>query len=417
LLPELENFTSPIETVHVAVPGRVRFHVHGLYHAPALKHAIERGLAACNQVNRVTANPLTGNVLVEFDRRVNATRIAELLQGTLPNGRNGHSSANADARATRSVSEVPDFQSASRTSASSPVEGDLNRSAKDGWHCREVRAVAHRLGSSRKGLSDGIAVKRLGSYGPNRLPEREARSPFALLLNQFDSMPTALLIAAAGISIVTGAIADAIAIGGVLAINAAIGFFTERESENTIRSLKSVVRPSAAVVRNGNIQQVQSECVVPGDIIALKPGTYVCADARLIEAEHLTVDESALTGESLPVAKTPEALTNDGLALADRINMVYMGTRVTGGQGLAMVVATGPSTELGLILKLTGETESPETPMERQLARVGRQLVLACSGVCGVILGIGLLRGYGLAEMLQTAISLAVASVPEGLPA
>jgi len=149
----------------------------------------------------------------------------------------------------------------------------------------------------------------------------------------------------------------------------------------------------------------------------LKAGTYVCADSRLIEAEHLTVDESALTGESLPIAKTVEALANYGLGLAERTNMVYMGARVTGGQGLAMVVATGPSTELGLILKLTGETGSPETPMERQLARVGRQLVLACTGICGVILGIGLLRGLGLVEMLQTAISLAVASVPEGLPA
>jgi P-type Ca2+ transporter type 2C len=124
-----------------------------------------------------------------------------------------------------------------------------------------------------------------------------------------------------------------------------------------------------------------------------------------------------LTGESLPVTKTPKALTDFCLALAERTNMVYMGTRVTGGQGLAMVVATGANTELGLIHKLTWDTDSPETPMERQLARVGRQLVLACTGICAVILGIGLLRGYGLVEMLQTAISLAVASVPEGLPA
>jgi Ca2+-transporting ATPase len=146
-------------------------------------------------------------------------------------------------------------------------------------------------------------------------------------------MPTALLIAAAGISIVTGAIADAIAIGGVLAINAAIGFFTESESQNAIRSLQCIVRPSVAVIRDGNLQQVPSERVGPGDIIALKAGTYVGADARLIETEHLTGDESALTGESLPVAKNPEALSDEALALADRSNMVYMGTRVTGGQG------------------------------------------------------------------------------------
>jgi Ca2+-transporting ATPase len=422
VLLDLESFTSPIEPLHVLVPGRARFHVRGLYHSTALKHAIERELASRSQINRVSANPLTGNVLVEFDKRLDWRTIAKLLQDATRNGNNSSRadsiSAKPNSHAPRSASDAPDASSGPRSGAPLHAAADqLNACLKDAWHCREVRAVADLLASSKKGLSERVAAQRLGSCGPNRLPEREARSPFTILLDQFDSMPTALLIAAAGISIFTGAITDAIAIGSVLAINAAIGFFTERESEHAIRSLNSIVRPAATVARDGNLQQVPSERVVPGDIIALKSGTYICADARLIEAEHLTVDESALTGESLPVAKTPEALTDEGLALAERANMVHMGTRVTGGQGFAMVVATGASTELGLILKLTGETESPDTPMERQLARVGRQLVLACTSICGVILGIGLLRGYGLVEMLQTAISLAVASVPEGLPA
>lgn len=178
------------------------------YHAPALKHAIERGLAACSQVNRVTANPLTGIVLAEFDQRVEATQIAELLRDTLPNGRNGDSSANANARALRSARDLPDSHSASRNSASN--SGDLNRSAHHAWHCREVQAATDQLGSSRGGLSALAGAERLESCEPNRLPEREARSPFTILLDQFDSMPTALLIAAAGISIVTGAIADGV---------------------------------------------------------------------------------------------------------------------------------------------------------------------------------------------------------------
>ncbi len=421
-MSDLKRIISPIEPRHVILPGRARFHVRGLYHCPALKNSIERGLAVCNQVNRVSANPLTGNVLVEFDHRLDSTRIAELLQDAIGDGnnsgRNGRPWADPDLGSFPSASEASAASSAPHSGAQAPTtDGRLRKSAQESWHCAEVQAAADRLGSSRRGLSERVAAERLGSCGPNRLPEQEARSRFTILLDQFNSMPTALLIAAAGISIFTGAIADAIAISGVLAINAAIGFFTERESENAIRSLKSIVRPSAVVACDGQLQQVQSERVVPGDVIALKPGSYVCADARLIEAEHLTADESALTGESLPVAKSVEALTNEAIALAERTNMVYMGTRVTGGQGLAMVVATGASTELGLIHKITGETESPETPMERQLARVGRQLVLTCTTVCGLILGIGLLRGYGLAEMLQTAISLAVASVPEGLPA
>jgi Ca2+-transporting ATPase len=199
LLPELENFASPIETVHEAVPGRARFHVHDPYNVPDLKHTIERGLAAFSQVNRVTANPLTGNVLVEFDQRVDATRIAELLRGTLPDGRNGYTSANANTRAARSVSDVPVFHSTSQKSASRPAQGTPDKSAENAWHCSEVEAAADRLGSSRRGLSAQTAAERLESSGPNRLPERGAHSPFTVLLDQFDSMPTALLIAAAGI--------------------------------------------------------------------------------------------------------------------------------------------------------------------------------------------------------------------------
>jgi Ca2+-transporting ATPase len=422
LLPDLQSLTPPIEPVHVVVPGRARFRVAGLYRSPARKHAIERGLAAHHQVNRVSANPLTGNVLIEFDQRLDWSRIAELLRDAIRDGRDSASSSGAHANPNSpSFRHAGDWGAADslwRSDAPMAVRAAaLHDSAANAWHCRDLGEVAKRLGSSKKGLTEQTATKRLEAFGPNGLPELEARSPFKILLDQFDSMPTALLIAAAAISIFTGGLGDAIAIGCVLALNAAIGFSTESESESAIRSLKRVVQPSATVSRNGNLSSIPSERVVPGDIIVLKPGTYVCADARLIEAEHLTVDESALTGENLPVVKSPHTLSDSGLALAERTNMVYMGTRVTGGQGLAMVVTTGASTELGLIHKLTGETQSPETPMERQLAHVGRQLVLACTGICGVILGIGLLRGYGLLEMLQTAISLAVASVPEGLPA
>jgi len=419
-LSDLESLTSPVEPLHV-VPGRARFRVPGLYHCPASKHEIERELALRHQIRRVSANPLTGNVLVEFDKEIDPGRIAALLQATVSIGGSstrGGSSSGWNSHHARSTAGEPNGNSRRRGNPATSLPADeFVNSGENGWHRRDVRAVAARLGSSKNGLPEQAAADRLEACGPNRLPELEARSGLTILLDQFDSMPTVLLLAAAGISIFTGGLSDAVAIGGVLAINAAIGFFTESHSENAIRSLKRIVQPTAAVTRNGKLRQVPSERVVPGDVIGLKPGTYVCADSRVIEAEHLTVDESALTGESLPVAKSPRTLDDDGIALAERRNMVYMGTRVTGGSGLAIVVATGASTELGLIHRLAGETESPDTPMERQLARVGRQLVLACTGICGVFLGIGLLRGYGLLQMLETAISLAVASVPEGLPA
>jgi P-type Ca2+ transporter type 2C len=413
-----ERLTSPVEPIHV-IPGRARFRVPGLYHCPALKLAIERGLALCHQIQRAWANPLTGNVLVEFDKQIDASRIVALLEEIVRSRGNLTRTSSAlfshFAGSTNGKHNRHSYRR--RNLAPSLAAEGLADSGDSGWHRHDIRAVAAHLGSSKAGLTERLAADRLEALGPNRLPELEARASWTILLDQFDSMPTVLLIAAAGISIFTGGLGDALAIGGVLAINAAIGFFTESKSENAIRSLKRIVQPMATVARNGELCQVPSERLVPGDIIALKPGTYVCADSRVIEAEQLTVDESALTGESLPVPKTPQTLDNPGLALADRRNMVYMGTRVTGGSGLAMVVATGPRTELGLIHRLAGETDSPETPMERQLGQLGRQLVLVCSGVCCLILGIGLVQGYGLLQMLETAISLAVASVPEGLPA
>jgi P-type Ca2+ transporter type 2C len=170
-LPDLERFTSPIEPVHVVVPGRARFHVRGLYHSPALKHAIERELALRNQINRVSANPLTGNVLVAFDKRLDSRRIAELLQDAIRRWKQflaiGRPSANPNSRPLRSGSDAPDASSARRNAGPAPViAGDLRKSAEDAWHCREAQAVADRLGSSRKGLSELVAAERLRSCGP-----------------------------------------------------------------------------------------------------------------------------------------------------------------------------------------------------------------------------------------------------------
>jgi Ca2+-transporting ATPase len=269
-----------------------------------------------------------------------------------------------------------------------------------------------------RGLSEESAKEKLKKFGPNILPEAVPRSGFSILIGQFKSLPVALLGAAAGISILTGGVADALVILGVVCINAAIGYTTETQAEKTIHSLKSLVRPSALVMRDGKIFEIGAEDIAPGDILVLRPGSYIAADARLIAANHLSIDESALTGESMPVMKSPQALRRDGnhIPLADRTNMVYMGTLVTGGQGLAVVTATARFTEIGKIQELVGEAKSPETPMERQLDTMGTQLVLIGGAVCGVVFIIGLLRGYGFLQMLKTSISLAVAAVPEGLP-
>ena len=282
-MSDLESLTSPVEPLHV-MPGRARFRVPGLYHCPASKHEIERELALRHQIRRVSANPLTGNVLVEFDKQIDAGGIAALLQATVSIGgcsTRGGSSSGRNTHHARSTAGEHNENSRRRGNPATSLPADeFVNSDENGWHRRDVTAVAAHLGSSRNGLPEQVAADRLEACGPNRLPELEARAGLTILLDQFDSMPTVLLLAAAGISIFTGGLSDAVAIGGVLAINAAIGFFTESQSENAIRSLKRIVQPTAAVTRNGKLRQVPSERVVPGDVIGLKPGTYVCADSE-----------------------------------------------------------------------------------------------------------------------------------------
>ncbi len=171
------------------------------------------------------------------------------------------------------------------------------------------------------------------------------------------------------------------------------------------------------MVRDGQRREIPATEVTLGDLVVLRPGSYVPADARLIQVSHLSVDESVLTGESLPVFKDPQTLPEVNLPLADRLNLVYMGTLVTGGEGLAVVVATGNATEIGLIQTLVGETATPQTPLERQLEEIGDRLVLLCGGLCALVFLIGLGRGFSFLEMLREAICLAAAAVPEGLPA
>lgn len=226
----------------------------------------------------------------------------------------------------------------------------------------------------------------------------------------------ALLGASAVLSAGTGGLLDAVIIAAVVLINAAVGFVTESQAERTMCALARTSRRRALVLRSGEAVQIDTEVVVPGDVMLLAPGCYVAADARLIEARDLTADESALTGESLPATKQASDTVAAAAPLIERPNMVHMGTGITSGSGIAVVVATGLDTEIGHIQSLVSEARPPQTPMQRQLDQLGSQLVWLSGGICAAVFGIGLLRGLGLLPMLRASISLAVAAVPEGLP-
>jgi Ca2+-transporting ATPase len=413
--------------------------VEGLYRSESLKYFLEARLAEHTGIQDVSASHLTGNILVSFNSDNTLETVAALIAQCTAE----HERASVDPVLVKAIPENPGngVRTAGKASHykadTAPLKTSLTVSQatpsprvqgiatsvshrQDGqtfsWHLMSTEATLVALHASQTGLSSAEVRERLRTYGPNLLPESEPRSALEILFDQVNSLPVGLLTVAAGVSIVTGGLVDAAVIMGVVAINATIGYFTESQSEQTIRSLKSLVHPSAVVVRDGVPKEVRAEEVVPGDILVLKPGSYIAADSRLLESQRLSVDESALTGESVPVNKIAATLTSLDLPLADRLNMLYRGTLVTGGQGLAVVVATGRATEIGHIQLLAEEAEAPQTPMERQLDQMGTQLVFISGGVCGLVFLVGLAQGYGFLEMLKTSISLAVAAVPEGLP-
>ncbi len=415
-----------IQVIHAAIKGRARYRIKGLRRSESLKKHIECRLAEKEEIICFSTNTVTGNILVFFNGDNDIHKITSVIEAIVIEYKKtvesqvSIASSPAENCSTKRPSGVIARQTYSRRKLRRLISRAEDQRVKP-WHLMSHDAVLESFAVNKSdGLSYEAAKELLKKYGPNVLPESVPRSGLSILIGQFMSLPVALLAIAAGVSILTGGLADAVVIMSVVAINAVIGYTTENNAEKTIYSLKSLVRPSALVRRCSKITEIGVEQVVPGDILVLRPGSYVAADARLIEVQHLSIDESALTGESMPVLKSAEAITSASVSsdvpLADRINMVYMGTLVTGGQCLAVVVATGGITEIGKIQTLVGEAKPPETPMERQLSNIGTQLVIIGSAVCGVVFLIGLLRGYSLLQMLKTSISLAVAAVPEGLP-
>jgi Ca2+-transporting ATPase len=365
--------------------GRVRFRVDELYRNPRQKEQLEHYLLLHAGIRRVNANVLTGSVLVLFDPALPLEEIREWVY-----------------RILRGLGLT-----------ALTYTGQL----QEPWHRLDPTVMLERLHSSAQfGLSEAVCSARRQEYGPNALPSPETRSSFEIFADQFKSLPVALLAGSALLALFTGGLADAVIILGVVLANASIGYYTESRAEKTISALMSGLQLTALVVREGQERAIPSEALVPGDVVMLKRGMYIPADARLLEADQLTVDESTLTGESIPVTKQTHTLSEQDVPLANRINMVYRGTVITGGSGRAVVVATGPATEVGLIQRMLAETRQPETPLQRQLRLLGGQMVIAALGICSAVFALGLLRGRGLLPMLKTAVSLAVAAVPEGLP-
>jgi Ca2+-transporting ATPase len=287
------------------------------------------------------------------------------------------------------------------------------------WHALSEAEVLARLDTSRDGLSDEDAARRRTRLGPNALAEVEGARPLALLLAQFRSLLVLLLVAAGAVSVLLHEWLDAAAILAIVVLNAAIGFWQEYSAERSIAALRKLTAPRARVRRGGQARSVPAADLVPGDVVPLEAGDVVPADVRLLESASLRTLEAALTGESEPVGKRAVRLDRSDVPLADRTNLCFMATSVAAGTGLGVVVATGMATELGRIAHLLAERGGgePATPLQRRLDALGRALLWASLAIVAGLFAAGLARGFPLAELVLTSISLAVAAVPEGLPA
>lgn len=372
--------------VHHAVQGRTRLRLDPLRGRRDLLGALARRLAARVGIIDVRESTASGALLVQHDKRLTSDAVASIVREIWRDG------------------------------LTAPVAAAQAEVQAKPWHALPPQTVASAFASA-SGLSDANAYERLTRIGENRLAEPTPPSMAALLVDQFKSVPVALLGGSAVLSIATGGIVDAALTLGVIALNAGIGVSTESWTAELIRRLARQTDPDALVLRDGVETRVASSRVAPGDWIVLKPGAAVPADGRLLQADALMVDESSLTGESFPTEKSADALLMPAAPLAARSTMVYRGGVVTNGAGTAVVTATGAATEIGRVRRLLESERAPSPPMERALDRLGVQLTIACLGASALVALLLRARGAPWTAVTKSAIALAVSAIPEGLPA
>lgn len=286
------------------------------------------------------------------------------------------------------------------------------------WYQKSPEEVAESLETSlTDGLSSESARSKLETFGHNELKEQEGKSFLQKLISQFSDFLILILIAAALISVFVGEAKDAIVIMSIVIVNALLGLYQEGKAEKALEALKKMASPTAKVLRDGNLKEIPSSQLVPGDLVILETGDIIPADLRLVESSNLKVEEASLTGESVPVEKRAQEKYSTEVSLGDRHNMAYMSTIITYGRGKGIVVETAEGTEIGKIAAMIQTFEEEATPLQKKLNQLGKVLGLTTIAVCVAVFGIGLLQGREVLEMFMISISLAVAAIPEGLPA
>lgn len=297
------------------------------------------------------------------------------------------------------------------------TENSLSNTADKRWYSIDKDNVLNELGSSANGLSTEEVKIRLKKYGLNELRAEDKTSPLKLLLEQFSDLLVIILIIAAVISAGVGQMVEAIAIIIIVILAGVLGFIQEFQAGKAIESLKKMAAPHARVLRNGEVIEIEASEIVPGDIVLIAAGDSIPADSRIIESQNLRIDEAPLTGESTPVDKSAEVLEDESISIGDRHNMLFMGTNATYGRGKAVVVGTGMNTEFGKIADMLQSTENRKTPLQLNLDQLGKKIGIFSIILAAVMSLLGILRGNELIEMFVWGVAVAVAVIPEALPA
>ena len=292
------------------------------------------------------------------------------------------------------------------------------------WETLRKEDVVQKLRTKQGiGLSQREVLLRKQKYGSNKLEEKKKETLLVKFIKQFNDFMIIILIIASILSAVTSYFqgendyVDSIIIIGIVVFNALMGVIQEAKAEKSIEALKQMTPPKAKVIRDGRVQEIHAEDLVPGDIIELEAGIYVPADCRLLESHNLKIEESSLTGETEPVLKNADMVAQNDVPLGDMLNMAFMASIVVNGHGKAIVTETGMNTKVGKIANMIIEDDAPETPIQRKLSQVGKILGIVCLAICVIIFAIGLIKDIEPMEMFMTSVGLAVAAIPEGLPA
>jgi len=382
---------------------------------------VERRIGEVPGVDSVTVNYAAKRATVRYDET--RLEIADIRSAVRQRGYESATPAAAAASSgdAHDAHDGHDGHTAPDVPPVPPAQSEHGRTSPgqaEAWHTLQIDETVQRLQSDvTAGLTDAEASRRLAQHGPNTLVQARGRSALTIFVHQFRSLIVALLVAATAVAFALGETIEAGAILVVIVLNAAIGFLTEWKAERTLSALQKQTVAVAHVVREGAQREIPAAELVPGDLIILAAGARVPADGRIVESARLQIEEAALTGESQAVTKATDPLPDQDAALGDRLNMAFMGTTITDGRGRLLVTATSAQTEMGKIGILVDEATTRATPLEQKLARLGRLLIVIVLGLCAVIVLAGWLRGNSFLYMLEVGISLAIAAVPEGLPA